>query len=140
MADIPKTREDVAALESDAVRGISDEKTTEKIAALVSDRFTAITAPSWQKTTHYEPDTASSGEQKRREGILVLAAIATMGLATGDSSLVQVFTNSLGRLAIQLAQTVHTVARANGQIAGDDPQASRLIRHSCLLTSTNADV
>jgi hypothetical protein len=47
-----------------------------------------------------EPDTASSEEQKRRDGILVLAAIATMGLAAGDSSLAQVFINSLDRLAI----------------------------------------
>ena len=61
-----------------------------------------------------EPDTASSEQQKRRDGILVLAAIATMGLAAGDSSLGQVFINSLDRLAIQLAETVHTVARADG--------------------------
>ena len=45
----------------------------------------------------------------------MLAAIATMGLAAADSSLAQVFTNSLDRLAIQLAETVQTVARANGQ-------------------------
>jgi hypothetical protein len=62
-----------------------------------------------------ESDTASNEAQKPREGILVLAAIATMGLAADDSSLAQVFTNSLDRLAIQLAETVHTVARANGQ-------------------------
>jgi hypothetical protein len=61
----------------------------------------------------------STEAQKPREGILVLAAIATMGLAADDSSLAQVFTNNLDRLATQLAETVRTVAGANGQSTQD---------------------
>ena len=45
----------------------------------------------------------------------MLAAIASVGLAAGDSSLVQISVNGLDRLAIQLAETVNTVAGANGQ-------------------------
>ena len=45
----------------------------------------------------------------------MLAAIATAGLAAGDSSLAQISANGLDRLAIQLAETVNTVAGANGQ-------------------------
>ena len=45
----------------------------------------------------------------------MLAAIATVGLAAGDSGLPQMSANSLDRLTIQLAETVNTVARANGR-------------------------
>ncbi len=45
----------------------------------------------------------------------MLAATATVGLAACDSSLAQISANGLDRLAIQLAETVNTVAGANGQ-------------------------
>ena len=38
-----------------------------------------------------------------------------MGLVADDSSLVKVFANRFGRLAIQVAETVDTVASANGR-------------------------
>jgi hypothetical protein len=44
----------------------------------------------------------------------VLAAVATMGLAAGDSKLGEACINRLDRLAIQLAETVDAIARANG--------------------------
>jgi len=49
------------------------------------------------------------------KSVLVLATIATMGLAARDSSVAQVFANSLDRLAIKLTETINTVARATGQ-------------------------
>jgi hypothetical protein len=51
----------------------------------------------------------------RAEGIFVLAAIATVGVAAGDSSLTQVSANDLNRLAIKVTETFDTVACANRQ-------------------------
>jgi len=56
-----------------------------------------------------------AGRKKRYDKIFVLAAIATMGLAAGDSSLAQVSANRLDRLAIEVAETVKTVTGASGQ-------------------------
>jgi len=56
-----------------------------------------------------------AGRKKRYDKIFVLAAIATMGLAAGDSSLAEVSANRLDRLPIEVAETVKTVARASGQ-------------------------
>jgi hypothetical protein len=53
--------------------------------------------------------------KKRHKDILMLAATATVGLAACDSSLAQISANGLDRLAIQLAETVNTVAGANGR-------------------------
>src|SRR5262245_10520375 len=59
------------------------------------------------------PDQA--GRKERRDDILVLAAIATMGLAAGNSCLAQVSAHRFDRLAIQEAETVNAVARRTGQ-------------------------
>jgi len=56
-----------------------------------------------------------AGRKKRHDNVFVLAAIATMGLAAGDSSLAEVSANRLDRLPIEVAETVKTVARASGQ-------------------------
>jgi len=45
----------------------------------------------------------------------VLATIATVGLAAGDSGLAQMSAYSLDRLTIELAETVNTIPRANGR-------------------------
>ena len=57
-----------------------------------------------------EPDTASSEEQKRREGILVLAAMPQWAWRLVIPASARYLRES-DRLAIQLAETVHTVAR-----------------------------
>jgi len=49
----------------------------------------------------------------------VLAAVATVGVVAGDSRLVQVSAKHFDRLAIQFAETINTVARANGQSADE---------------------
>jgi hypothetical protein len=56
-----------------------------------------------------------AGRKKRHDNVFVLAAIATMGLAAGDSSLAKAAANRLDRLAIEVAETVKTVACASGQ-------------------------
>jgi hypothetical protein len=48
--------------------------------------------------------------------------MATMGFAAGDSDLAKVFANRFDRLAIQVAETVDTVARANGQSTEEFPK------------------
>ena len=56
---------------------------------------------------------ARATRKKHHIDILVLAAIATMRLATRDFSIAQIFANCLDWLAIQSAETVDTVSRAN---------------------------
>ena len=55
------------------------------------------------------------GRRARPECILVLAAIAAMRLMARNSILAQVSADSLDWLAIELAETVNAVARANAQ-------------------------
>ena len=56
-----------------------------------------------------------AGRKKRYDNVFVLAAMATMGLAAGGSSLAEVSANRLDRFAIEVAETVKTVAGASGQ-------------------------
>ena len=65
----------------------------------------------------------------------MLATISTIGLAARGSSVAQVFANSRDRLAIKLAETINTVARAIGQAT---EELAELERHMIEATTLDA--
>jgi len=62
----------------------------------------------------------------------MLAAMTTMGLAARDFGLAKVSANRFDRLAIQIAETVNTIARANGQSTEEFAEFTEAFGHRAL--------
>jgi hypothetical protein len=71
MPDTPKTRDDIKTLVTGAIREIADNHVSEAVAALILDRFAAITPPSHDKSIDYVVAGLSGGPHGRGGGVSI---------------------------------------------------------------------